>query len=146
VIFKGILVNTGLTALRSIVGLVHVIISWFLKTSDSNWAALLAWEILKTETGVVVVGERPFVICLKMNHPWLEPISMLDSFSHVTLKSGSALPFPFPFFVPLPTSTPALPSTTPFTLVQRRSEFGSFYSLLREDFFAFGPPHSCPTL
>lgn len=46
------------------VDLFHVIVSRFLQPGDSNWAALLAWEIPTAETG----GKEALCDILKMNH------------------------------------------------------------------------------
>lgn len=61
---KRILADTGLTILRSVVDLFHVIASRFLQPGDSKWAALLAWEIPTAETG----GKEALCDFLKMNH------------------------------------------------------------------------------
>lgn len=53
-----------MTALRSVVDLFYVIVSRFLQPSDSNWAALLAWEIPTEETG----GKEALCDFLRMNH------------------------------------------------------------------------------
>lgn len=108
----------------------------FLKPVTQVWAALLAWEICEAETR----GKGPFVIRLQMNHWCLEPNSIWDSFSYVTLKSGSTLPFPFPLFVP---SQPGLPpSTTPFTFCTKTFRIPKFQWLPGEE--ASGPPTPGP--
>ena len=115
---------TGLTVLRRLVDLFHVIISWFLTLSDSNWAALLAWEIPKAETGGGEEGKRAPLWFSQNESPVTRASSVLDSCNRVTLKSGSTLAFAFSLLCS-PASHGPWVRRPPSPLTQRPSEPGS---------------------
>lgn len=135
---KRILADTGLTILRSVVDLFHVISSRFLQPGDSKWAALLAWEIPTAETG----GKEALCDFLKMNHQWLQPIQSWIRSTMLPWKVEAPLPFPFPSFVHQPATSPWAHHTP--HLLHKDLQLGSFSSFPGEEPAETSPLHSHP--